>query len=350
MRQSGTGSALSATFRKYALNFPSGSVPGRVAAIGFSQGCQGIKELISGEQDADRLDFVYACDGMHGALDAAGAVTEASLAPWVKFGVRAATGEKMMVVTCSDIIPANRSKGVASTTETAERFIDLVRKGVGYKEIAPRMIPRALVGEPNWRPEPPVRAGNALIWPCWSNALSRTVHVMNWAVQKYTIIGNLIVVWFSGATLGTDEVIEYGKAQDVNHIFQDWWVKDQVLREVLACRWAAKCSSDLLNPENLTTNRAISSSPLPTMMMSPRFKSVLYAEPKPNVVLSGTNGLGTVASGGACVLEGTFSNLLSPSEMNSARTVGALKTAAIGVGAAAAGWWVLRTLLARRDS
>ena len=346
-RQSGSGSALTAITKEYANWFPKDSVVGRIAAIGFSQGCQGIKELLAGKDDADRVDFVYACDGMHGHLGQDGAVEAASLEPWVAFGADAAVGKKMMVVTHSEVIPANRtSDGVASTSESAQRFLELVRNRVGYKEIAPRMIPRGLIGDPAYAPSP---AGGS--WPGWSNSLSQAVSFpATWPVKYHTILGNLIVVGF-GAISAEEAAKGYKPSNSgAAHIFQDWWVKDQVLREVLGCRWAAKCSSDLLNPETLPTQTmSLKSAPMPKFVNSPRFPSVLYAEPNPAVTLAGTSGLGTVASGGACVLEGVFSGgLLSPSEMQSAKTVSAMKTAAVGVGAAAAGWWLLRRLLNAR--
>jgi hypothetical protein len=344
-RQSGAGSALRAVFKTYAQKFPKDSVAGRVAAIGFSQGCQGIKELISGKDDADRVDFVYACDGMHGALDAQGSVTEASIAPWVDFGVQAATGDKMMVVTHSEIVPENRPAGVAGTEETAQAFLSLVQSKLGYKEVAPRMLPRGLIGDPAFAPKPSSGA-----WPGWSNSLSQSVSISGWPVKYYKIIGNLIVVGFKAISEEESAKGYTSSNSGAAHIFQDWWVKDQVLREVLACRWAAKCSSDMLNPENLPSRTmSLSTAPTVKLLSSPRFPSVLYAEPKPTVTLKGTSGLGTVASGGACVLEGVFSNVLSASEMSNARTVSAVKTAAIGVGAVAGGWWLLRKILDRRQ-
>lgn len=351
-RQAGSGYALRAVFKTFANNFPKDSIPGRVAAIGFSQGCQGIRELLVGQQDSERVDFVYACDGMHGHLSSAGKVTEESIEPWVRFGVEAASGHKMMVVTTSEVIPANRSQGVAGTEETAVAFLEYVRTRLGYREIAPRTIPRGLIGQAGYAPTPPSASG----WPGWSNTMSHSVGISGpWPVKGYTIIGNLIVVRF--AAQSPEEAAMGYKASNSGsaHIFQDWWVKDQVLREVLACRWAAKCEGENINPETLasapsTTVMRQSDFPAP-MLANRRFPSVLFSQAnlqsRISASVSATSGLGAV--GENCVLEGVFSNLMGLDEMQAARTANAFKMGAIGIGAAGLGYWLYTRIMKGRE-
>jgi len=128
------GSALKTIMKENASRFPSGTAPGRIAAIGFSQGCSGIGEMLRGETDANATDFVYACDGMHAQVEPkSGVVYTASIEPWINFAVRAAQGKTMMVVTHTQIVPYNRTKdGVASTTESAAALLQEVKKRMGY--------------------------------------------------------------------------------------------------------------------------------------------------------------------------------------------------------------------------
>lgn len=289
-----------------------GMKAGRIAAIGFSEGCSGIKQLLSNAEDSDQIDFVYACDGMHAEVSnvtstcGPGVVSIPSLEPWIRVALRAAQGNAMMVVTCTEICPYNRkTNGVAMTSESADALVQEVKKRLGYNQIAPRMIPRALIGQSGFAPTPP----NGKYWPAWSNDMGRAVKFFPpWAVKRYEILGNLIVVWFKSTT--PDDVDQYGNPRPATslgsaHIWQAWWVMRQVIMEVLACRWAAKCDTAEINTD---ASASLGATPIQrSTYIDRRFPSVVQ---RPNPALLhrvGNASLGALGAG--CLVEGHFSNL-----------------------------------------
>lgn len=98
---------------------------GRVAVLGFSEGCQGVRATLE-TKDASAIDTVIACDGIHSQR--VGPVVEMSrLAPYIAFGKLAAATQpsvepeaKMLAITHSSIGKASLPAGTVSTTETAE--------------------------------------------------------------------------------------------------------------------------------------------------------------------------------------------------------------------------------------
>jgi hypothetical protein len=288
---------------------PKGMMPGRVAAIGFSEGCSGIKQLLSNYTDADQIDFVYACDGMAGQVDASGAVYTQSIEPWVNFALRAAQGKTMMVVTHTEIIPANRKCpppagfsqcGVASTTESAKALMAEVKKRIGYKQVAPRMVPRGLIGQSEFAPTPP----NGESWSSWVNSPSQPAKVVSsWPSMvngDYEIMGNLIRVGFHAQTQGDPSPPSSSQSA---HIFQAWWVMRQVIMEVLACRWAAKCDSVEINTDTAASLGATSIRR--DVYVDRRFPSVIQ-RPHPAMLRRvGRASLGALGEG--CLVEGNFS-------------------------------------------
>jgi hypothetical protein len=339
-------SALKTVLSELGPMLPDATVVGRVGLIGFSQGCSGVRECLTDVIDAERLDFVYACDGMAGEIDSNGQVTRASLSPWTKFAVRAASGQGMMVVTTTEIVNKYRkTKGAANTEESSLALLKYVREDLKFREVAPRMIPRGLIGEVGFAPTPPQ---GRTAWPSWSNSLAKSVTISApWAVKKSTLLGNLIVVNFK--TVSPEESAAGYKASnsEASHVFQSWWVCDQVLKEVLACRWAAKCQADRVNPGTLSGTMGLSAyDESPRMVIHRRFPSVLLSTDSldaATAAMAGYSGLG--ATDATCVLEGIFSNLVSLEDLQSARVTNAVKSAAVGVGAAAAGYWFLKRIL-----
>jgi hypothetical protein len=101
---------------------PTGETLGRIAVIGFSEGCQGVREVLKCK-DASKIDVLIPVDGIHADLLGKGAggvrlVDPELLKYYIGFARMAAnlSANKVMVVTHSSIKPTK----FASTTETAE--------------------------------------------------------------------------------------------------------------------------------------------------------------------------------------------------------------------------------------
>jgi hypothetical protein len=87
----------------------------RVALLGFSEGCHGLRNLLS-SGDGLRIDSVLAIDGVHTPYVSGKQVDPNTMAPWFEFGKLAVVNERLFVDTHSSIVPP----GFASTTETAD--------------------------------------------------------------------------------------------------------------------------------------------------------------------------------------------------------------------------------------
>jgi hypothetical protein len=97
---------------------------GRVALSGWSAGYGGIYRALARPADADRIDAVLLADGMHVGFEVpARTARAAAMEPFRAFGERARTGEKLMAVTHSAIVPP----GYASTTLTASFLVEALR-------------------------------------------------------------------------------------------------------------------------------------------------------------------------------------------------------------------------------
>jgi hypothetical protein len=99
----------------------------RVALSGWSAGYGGIYRALARPADADRIDAVLLADGMHVGFETATRTARtprtaraAAMEPFRAFAERAGTGEKLMAVTHSAIVPP----GYASTTLTASFLVD----------------------------------------------------------------------------------------------------------------------------------------------------------------------------------------------------------------------------------
>lgn len=94
---------------------------GRIALSAWSAGYASIQKLIQDEQRAEAVDAVLLSDGLHTGLlkKHPRVISEAGLEPFVDFGKRALTGEKLLVMTHSAI----PTRDFASTTETTDAVL-----------------------------------------------------------------------------------------------------------------------------------------------------------------------------------------------------------------------------------
>jgi hypothetical protein len=87
-----------------------------LAVSAWSAGFEGVRAILS-QPEEPRLDAIVLIDGLHAPREPR--ALEARLAPFVAFALRAAAGERAMIVTHSSI----RTPDYASTTETAHRLV-----------------------------------------------------------------------------------------------------------------------------------------------------------------------------------------------------------------------------------
>lgn len=124
------GRLLPNLLARYNLNI---SEVGRIAAIGFSAGFGGVRELLRSEADRERIDTAIVADSIHLALKAPGkwdatdpinsiAAWASQAEPFVSFMVEAARGRKLWVSSWGDIPTPN-----ASVTSAAEGNATLFR-------------------------------------------------------------------------------------------------------------------------------------------------------------------------------------------------------------------------------
>lgn len=113
--------------------------PMRIAVLGFSEGCQGVRAMLS-SPDGGRIDCAVAIDGVHAQYQAGSKtkIVPAYLTPYGAMGKRAAQGRVLLCLTASSIRPP----GFASTTETAAWIWDYVTGGTA--ETASSPIPELL--------------------------------------------------------------------------------------------------------------------------------------------------------------------------------------------------------------
>lgn len=158
---------------------------GRLALVGFSAGCGGVKTVLANAEDRRQVDFVCACDGAHGDYGNTGfkstseerdeeahinAISYADIAPWVEFAVEAAQPEangipkRCMVITNSRVLPTPVT--VASTRVTAARILREVQQRVS-SIASPCIVPGGLVGYSRTGATEPVSAEGC--FPSWWN-------------------------------------------------------------------------------------------------------------------------------------------------------------------------------------
>ena len=92
-----------------------GTSPLRVAVLGFSEGCHGLRNLL-GSADGGKIDSCVAIDGVHTPYVNGKQVDPNTMKPWFELAKLAVVNERLFVDTHSSIVPP----GFASTTETAD--------------------------------------------------------------------------------------------------------------------------------------------------------------------------------------------------------------------------------------
>ena len=198
--------AIRGALAKYAP----GVEPLRVALLGFSESCHGVRNLLS-SGDGARVDTVVAIDGIHTPFVGAKQVDPATMSAWLEFAKFAVVNERLMIVTHSSVVPPT----FASTTQTANY---LWHKLTGDSEPFTNPSLPALDA-----PLTTIKTGgNAATGP------GRTVEYPSapWLPKKRA---NGLVI------LGCKNIdTPYGTA---DHIYQAKTVLPLVLIELLAARW-----------------------------------------------------------------------------------------------------------------
>jgi hypothetical protein len=152
-----TNTPLAAVLKKYAPDVR----PARVALLGFSEGCQGVRSMLR-SKDARRVDSVIAIDGIHAQFQEGSHTTlnPGYLTAWSAFAALAADGERLMIDTTSAIVPPYP---YVSTTDTSNW---IWREATGSEE--PRYdhaLPQALIDY--FQPPITLKGGSkgTLVWP-----------------------------------------------------------------------------------------------------------------------------------------------------------------------------------------
>jgi hypothetical protein len=94
----------------------------RLVLSSFSAGYAALRSLLRDDALEREVDAIIMLDGMHASLDRAGTIETTSIAPFVRFAERAARGEKLMVVTHSQI----ETRRYASTTRAVDAVLEAV--------------------------------------------------------------------------------------------------------------------------------------------------------------------------------------------------------------------------------
>jgi hypothetical protein len=130
----------------------------------------------------------------------------------------------------------------ASTKATVWRVVDDANRQLGTNVAPPCIVPHPLIGQDDTGLDRPGET-----WPSqWNHCDGKDPNPCRsdiketWPVEKYTILGNLIVVGFNSSTV---REASCGKGcSEPAHVFQDWWVHRQVWKDVLAPRWQITCT------------------------------------------------------------------------------------------------------------
>lgn len=192
-----------------------GVTPRRVAVLGFSESCHGVRNLLK-SGDGGYVDAAVAIDGVHTPYVGSKQVDPNTMRPWLDFGRLAVENRRLMVVTHSSVVPP----GYASTTETASY---LWKTLTGSSE--------ASAEEDIDPPLPPLTAPPRTIHIAGGPSTGATRDVFYpappWLPFKRR--GGLVI-------LGAKNLDGPGTA---DHIYQARVVLPLVLTELLAARWNA---------------------------------------------------------------------------------------------------------------
>lgn len=185
--------------------------PLRIAALGFSESCHGVRNLLNG-QDGMYLDAVIAIDGIHTSFVNKNQVDPNTMAPWINHAKYAIVNERLFVGTHSSIVPP----GYASTTQTCN-FIWRTLTGSDQAFTVPAM------------PEMGIPPTSVSIAGGPSTGKQRVVQYPAPAWLPPKRAGGLVIV-------GAKNVDGPGTA---DHIYQAKYVLPLVLKQFLVARWNA---------------------------------------------------------------------------------------------------------------
>lgn len=193
-----------------------GVTPRRVAVLGFSESCHGVRNLLK-SGDGGYVDAAVAIDGVHTPYVGSKQVDPNTMRPWLDFGRLAVENRRLMVVTHSSVVPP----GYASTTETASY---LWKTLTGSSE--------ASAEEDIDPPLPPLTAPPRTIHIAGgpSTGATRDVHYPAPPWLPFKRRGGLVI-------LGAKNLDKGGGQAD--HIYQAKVILPLVLTELLAARWNA---------------------------------------------------------------------------------------------------------------
>lgn len=197
--------------------------PLRVAVLGFSESCQGVRSFLS-SGDGGRLDSVIAIDGVHAnyAGDPAKGLVDANyLAMYSAFARLALESSRTLVVTHSSI---KTYPAFVSTTDTAKWIWRNVTGGDETIQV-PAELPDLSI------PPTTVQAGSAN--PQLQAAIGpvRTVSYPTAPMQDPKRVNNFVI-------LGYDDLDAPRGTAD--HIYQATAVLPMVLTQFLAAKWNAQ--------------------------------------------------------------------------------------------------------------
>lgn len=112
----------------------------RIAIVGWSAGYGGALRSLGHGPHADRIDAVVLLDGLHvGYREGTQTVDPLPIAPMQRFAARAAAGEKLLVITHSNIDPGGYL-GVKETTDLILAELGLSREKVAGKTQLPILM------------------------------------------------------------------------------------------------------------------------------------------------------------------------------------------------------------------
>ena len=188
-----------------------GVTPMRIAVLGFSESCHGVRNLLNG-QDGMYVDSVIAIDGIHTPFVNKNQVDPNTMTPWINHAKYAVVNERLFIGTHSSIVPP----GYASTTQTCD-YIWRLLTGSDQAFTSPAM------------PDMSIPPTSVYIAGGPATGKQRTVQYPAPAWQPFKRAGGLVII-------GANNVDGPGTA---DHIYQAKYVLPLVLRELLAARWNA---------------------------------------------------------------------------------------------------------------
>lgn len=188
-----------------------GVTPLRIAALGFSESCHGVRNLLA-SQDGTSFDAVIAIDGIHTSFVNKDQVDPNTMAPWINHAKYAVVNERLFVGTHSSIVPP----GYASTTQTCN-FIWKTLTGSNQSFAVPSM------------PNMSIPPTSVSIAGGPSTGKQRVVQYPAPAWLPPRRAAGLVII-------GAKNVDGPGTA---DHIYQAKYVLPLVLKQFLAARWNA---------------------------------------------------------------------------------------------------------------